>query len=192
MRTTAWFAAVSFLFAACVAEPASSQSAAPPAAAVQATTPATKLEAFKPKAGSIVILGYDELGTLGTVSVDVREIRQVNGPAVRGMLVEVSQGQYRSERAFIDSDEIPELLKGIDAIVAVSANPTKFKNFEVRYETRGNLEVTAFNDSKGKVSYVVKAGSLTKASAFNLDASDLKKLRDMIVQAQAKLAEAGG
>ena len=47
--------------------------------------PATKLEEFKPAAGSIVTVGYDELGKVGGISVDVREMRDSKGAAVRGL-----------------------------------------------------------------------------------------------------------
>src|SRR5262245_65443573 len=79
--------------------------------------PATKLEGFKPSAGSLVTFGYDELGQ-GLVSVDVRELRDSKGLIVRGLVVEVIENQYRTERSFVDADEIPELLKGIDALLA--------------------------------------------------------------------------
>jgi len=45
----------------------------------------------------------------------------------------------------VDADEVGELLKGFDALLEVKANPTQFKNFEVRYTTRGELQLTAFS-----------------------------------------------
>ena len=65
------------------------------------------------------------LGSVAGVSVDVREARDGKGSAVRGLLVEVTESQYRKERSFIDSDEISELLKGFDALLEVKANPTQ-------------------------------------------------------------------
>ena len=55
------------------------------------------------------------------------------------------RAEYREERAFIDADEIPKLVKGIDALLDVSSNPTSFENFEVRYSTKGDLQITGFN-----------------------------------------------
>src|SRR5438105_1906550 len=34
------------------------------------------------------------------------------GAGVRGLLVDVTESEYRQERAFVDADEIGELLKG--------------------------------------------------------------------------------
>lgn len=121
---------------------ASGQAAATAAATTPPPTPATKIEAFKPNAGSIVTLAYDELGVVRGISVDVRELRDASkSTTVRGLLVEVTESQYRTERSFVDADEIPELLRGIDALLEVKSNPTAFQNFEVRYTTKGELRI---------------------------------------------------
>lgn len=147
--------------------------------------PATKIEAFKPAAGTVVTFGYNELGAVSGIEVDVRELRAASGAPVRGLLVEVTENQYRVERAFVDADEIPELLRGIDALLAVKANPTAFDNFEVRYRTKGALQVTAFN-YQGRIMYAVAAGETLRASS-HVDADALRRLREMFQAAQAKL-----
>jgi len=102
----------------------------------------------------------------------------------------VTQSQYRDERAFIDTDELPELLKGIDALLGVKANPTTYKNFEVRYTTKGELQLTAFN-SGDRIRYAVQAGRITKAQAF-VDEDGLRKLRTMFETASQQLGAAPG
>jgi hypothetical protein len=62
-----------------------------------ALPPATKLEGFDPAAGSLVTMGYDDLGSVKGVAVDVREIRSSRGETVRGLVVEVNESQYRRE-----------------------------------------------------------------------------------------------
>jgi len=153
--------------------------------------PATKLEGFKPNAGTLVTLGYDELGG-SLISVDVRELRGMKGPAVRGLVVEVYESQYRKERAFVDADEIPELLKGIDALMQVKTNPTQFKQFEVRYTTLGELQLTAYNGENGEVRYAVAAGRTLKANRGGLKESDMVQLRKMFEGAAHKLASLSG
>src|SRR5260370_4385243 len=78
---------------------AQAASTTPPAVAQPALAPATKLEAFKTAAGSVVTFGYNELGRVGGilsgVSVDVRELRDGQGAAVRGLVVEVREGEYK-------------------------------------------------------------------------------------------------
>jgi hypothetical protein len=132
-------------------------------------------------------MGYDELGTAGNVSVDAREFRGTGGNVVRGLVVEVDESQYRTERSFVDAHEIPELIRGIDALLAVSANPTPFKNFEVRYTTKGELRFTAFNSSGGAISYSVEVGRVIKAHRF-IEVGEMRQLREFFIAAQQKLS----
>jgi hypothetical protein len=152
-----------------------------------APPPATKLEGFKPTAGSVTTLGYDELGGVRGVEVQSREMRNPGGLAVRGLLVDVTESEYRNERSFVDADEIPELLKGIDALLQVKSNPTQFKNFEVRYTTRGELELTAFNRGNGDIVYAVQAGRGLHAQRVGLSASEMQKIRGLFAAAAQEL-----
>ncbi len=149
--------------------------------------PATKIEGFKPAAGSVLTIGYDDLGIVSGISVDVREMKDQRNIPVRGLLVEVRESQYRTERSFVDADEIPELLKGFDALLEVKSNPTQFQNFEVRYTTRGELELTAFNSSNGTIMYAVQTGRVMKAQKIGLSTAEMQKLRSLFVAASQKL-----
>lgn len=156
--------------------------------------PATKLEGFKPTAGSVVTLGYDELGrigpgfsTSGLVVVEVRQL-QAGGDSVRGMTVTVTESQYREEMAFVDGEELVDLVRGVDALLELKTNPTKFKNFEVRYTTKGDLVLIAFNSSKGEVQFAIQAGRVLKARRF-LNLSDFQKIRAMFQAAASRLAQ---
>jgi len=164
----------------CAMTLANAQAPAAAAAAPSAPPPppATKVEAFRPAAGSIMTFGYNELGSISyNISVDARELSDARGAAVRGVAVAVIESQYRTEQAFIDADELPELIRGIDALLAVKTNPTRYENFEVRYTTKGELRLTAFG-SGAKVSYSVRAGRVTTARA-NVNEEGLRKLRAM-------------
>ena len=172
----------------CVA--ASAQAPTQPAVTSAPPPPATKIEAFKPAAGTVVTFGYNELGSVPGISVDAREIRDTKGNVARGVAVEVTQSEYRQERAFVDTDELPELLKGIDALLGVKTNPTTYQNFEVRYTTKGDLQVTAFN-SGARIRYAVQAGRITKAQAF-VDEDALRKLRTMFETASQQLGTQPG
>jgi hypothetical protein len=147
-------------------------------------TPATKLEAFRPAAGSVMTIGYNPLGRVADVSVDAREIRDSKGSAVRGLVFQVTQSQYRSETSFVDEEELPELLEGIDALIAIAANPTKFKNFQVSYETHGELRLRVFSSSYstwGSIVLDVTAGRTPiRAVSRDMPISDLKKLKVMV------------
>ena len=79
-----------------------------------------------------------------------------------------------------------ELLKGIDALLSVKSNPTSFQHFEVRYTTRGELQLTAFGGSSG-IRYAVQAGRVTTAQAF-LNEEQFRKLRGLFESASQLLA----
>lgn len=149
--------------------------------------PPTKLEGFQPSPGSILTVGHDDLGNVNGVSVDLREMRGVRGPAVRGLVVEMVGGERGAVRSFVDADEVGALVKGCDALLQVSSNPTQFSKFEVRYTTRGSLELIAAPGQGGGISYTVRVGRFETA-ARSLGAPDLQMLRDMFSTAAQKLA----
>lgn len=151
--------------------------------------PATKLEAFSPTAGSVMTVGDNDLGTAGSVSVHAKEFRDSKSGVVRGLTVEVDESQYRRELSLVDTDEIPELLKGIDAILDVKANPTTYRQFEIHYRTRGALQVVVYSSAEGKIGYIVQAGRVLIASAA-LNDGDMRKFRGMVAAGLEKLSAA--
>ena len=163
--------------------------AAPQQARQADATPGTKMEAFQPAAGTLLTVGYTEVGKFLGISVDAREMRGGTGSVVRGLVVEVTESQYRQERSFIDADEVAELIAGANALLQISANPTAYRSFEVRYKTRGALELTAFNNQNGAISYALQVGRITKAQTF-MTAPQMTHFRDLLVEAQQALANA--
>ena len=153
----------------------------------QIPPPPTKLEAFQPTPGSVLTIGHDQLGSIKGISVDVRELRDSSQPPVRGVVVEVADPSGQRERSYIDADELAGLLAGIDALLDVSTNPTRFQNFEVRFVTRGSLELTAFNRN-AEVQYTVQAGRLGFAKSSRLTGADLRQFREYLSSAADKLA----
>ena len=150
----------------------------------------TKIEAFKPEAGSVVTLAYSEIGAVGKIEAEAREHRDNKGDVVRGMLFRIREDEYKSGAAYVDEDELPELLNAIDALLEVTANPSKLAFFEQKYSTRGDLTITAFNSSDGSVSYVVRAGDVVKAQDF-VEKPELQKLADVIKKGRDLLQEIG-
>ena len=153
--------------------------------------PATKLEAFQPAIGSVLTVAFDVLGHVEGISVDVREMRDSRGAIARGLVVRVAESERHEEMSFVDEDELPDLLKGIDALLDVRGNPTSFKNFEVQYATRGELVLTVFNTPGGTVLYAVQAGRPVIARRAGLSTSEMLKLRGMFETGAQKLNAAG-
>jgi hypothetical protein len=159
----------------------------PPAALLPPLPPATMLEGFPQPIGSMLTLGYDELGEVDGVSVDVREIRDMRGGRVRGLVVEIATTPTSGEQSLVDADEIPGLLKAVDDLVAITANPTQFRSFEVRYMTRGELALTASSSRNRGIVFGVEVGRLAKVRRA-LTAGEMHQLRTLFEVASQKLA----
>ncbi len=171
------------------ASPVAAQGATPQTPMVMAPPlpPATMLEGFRQPIGAMVTLGFDDLGEVDGVFVDVREIRDTRGGRARGLVVEIAGGQALREQSFVDADEIPGLLKAIDDLVAVTANPTQFKSFEIRYMTRGELGLTASSTRTRGIFYGVEVGRLVKVRKA-VSAGEMHQLRTLFEAASQKLA----
>jgi hypothetical protein len=136
-------------------------------------------------------MGSGPMGNLSGVSVEVREFRSSNKPTVRGVVVTVTESQYREELSFVDEDEIGELLRGMDALLAVTSNPTAFLDFEVRYATRGELTVIVYKNTRAdRIEYGVQAGRVVRASRVGLERRDFEQLRAFIESAEEFLSKA--
>src|SRR4051812_46880909 len=91
--------------------------------ATEERPPATKLEAFQAKTGTVLIRGFTTVGRIsgriggGYVSVDARDFREARNPKAReaGIAIEVGESGRleRQNTSFIDADEIESLLAGI-------------------------------------------------------------------------------
>jgi hypothetical protein len=151
--------------------------------------PATKLEGFTAAAGTIVTLGFDTLRTLPPVTgvtVEVRDIRDDSGENARGLVVRVIDADNRRDFSFVDADEVPSLLAGVDALLQITANPTPFAMFEVRYATRGELQLSVFNSPRGEMLYSVQAGRTVRTQRL-LSTMDMTRLRGLLDAANTRL-----
>ena len=154
--------------------------------------PKTKLQAFEAQSGSVIIKGYSEIGKVngtGSVSVDSREIVNAKtGQRLFGILIEVTESGSvaRRSRSYIDQDEIEALLAGLDYVSKITGDATKLKSFEASYTTKGDFEITVFNNTNNKLSAAVSSGRIGRAAAF-ISMERLAELRNLIVQAKQQL-----
>ena len=158
--------------------------------------PKTKLESFQRQTGSILVKGYTEIGSVATAtpSTAVVEIRcmEFSNPTTKqkqtGIIIETTTLNSRmdvsgSSRAFIDYDEIENLLKGLEYVAKTTPDISKHKNFEVKYETRGGFSTTVFNDSEGKLLASIDIG----ARSAHIPMEKFSNFRSLILQAREKL-----
>jgi hypothetical protein len=150
--------------------------------------PATALEAFNVPPGAVLMTAYEDLGEVDGVFVEAREMRDGRNRRVRGIVVTIAGRQPRPEQAFIDPDEFVDLLKGFDALIAITTNPTgQFRNFDMRYSTRGELVLTASSTRNRGVLYGVEVGRVVRTRR-PLNGGEFSTLRTLVEAAQQKLA----
>jgi hypothetical protein len=149
--------------------------------------PATQLEGFHAPIGAVVTVGHEVLGDVRGISVEVRELRDSTGGRARGLTIEINSDKAR-QWSYIDLDEVPQLLRGIDQLLPLTSNPTQFSNFEMHYATKGELEVTASSSANRGVVFSVEVGRLAKASKEGLTAGELQQLRTLIEAASQRIA----
>jgi len=155
--------------------------------------PATTLEAFHALPGTILTTAYEELGDVDGVLVEAREMRDSLGARVRGVVVTIVTTGPTSrltppDQAFVDPDELPALLRAFEALQAITTNPTgEFKNFDMRYSTKGELVLTASSTRQRGVVYGIEVGRVLRARR-TLNGGEFNQLRTLVEAAQQKLA----
>jgi len=79
-------------------------------------------------------------------------------------------------------------MRGFDALLAITVNPNgEFRNFDMRYATRGELVLTASSTRQRGVVYGVEAGRALRARR-TLNGGEFQQLRTLVEAAQQKLA----
>ena len=150
--------------------------------------PATQIEGFRASLGSVVTVGYETLGEVAGISVDAREMRASTGERVRGVAIQIAGEKGAFEQSYVDVDELPDLIRGMDRMLNVTENPTQFRNFEMHYGTKGELELVASSSRNRGVVFSVEVGRLTKMRRDHLTGGELQQLRTLIEAASQKLA----
>ncbi len=156
--------------------------------------PKTKLEAFEAQEGVVIVQGFSRIAELrgtfgGTVTVSAKEFTNATtGKRESGIMIEVKEGGRleRSNRSFIDYDEIEPLLRGIDYIGKVDKSVTKLENFQADYRTKGDLRVSTFNTSGGEMMVAVSSGHIGRTSV-HLKFADLAAFRNYLSSAKDRL-----
>jgi hypothetical protein len=156
--------------------------------------PKTKLEAFVAQDGVVIIRGSSKVGDIrgqygSAVMIEAKEFTNASsGRREHGITVEVKEGGRleREHTSFVDFDEIPSLLKGLEYIGKVEKSATALDQFQADYRTKGDLVVSTFNTEGGETRLGVSSGRIGRTRAF-LPISDLERMRELIQNAYARL-----
>ena len=143
--------------------------------------PRTKLEATTGSSGAVLVRQYTEVGLLGHGAISVAAIMVTNVTSeteTKGLLISPSEGTGGMRNAYVDYDEIPGLLSGIDYLASVDLATLKLANFAASYQTRGNLNVTVYSDVESKKAFI-STGRLS-SDTQHLDLQELAHFRELI------------
>ena len=156
--------------------------------------PRTQLEAFAAETGAVIIKGFSEMGkvaAMGSVEVDCREFTNAStGQKRYGIVIEIKEAGslQRESSSFVDFEEIPSLIAGIDYISKIQPSVTTLTNFEATYTTKGDFAITVFNNARGVLSVAVSSGRFGRTTAY-LPIGKVGELRTLIGRAKAKIEE---
>jgi hypothetical protein len=155
---------------------------------------ATKLQAAAGQTGTVLILGYSEIGRVNGLygtSVDI-EARELQEPSTNshlyGLRIHVVEGGTleRENASYVDYDEIEPLLTGLEYITNTNGSVTKLASFQADYRTRGDLVVSTFDNASDQIMAAIKSGDIGGARAY-LSLSQLGVIRDLLKKARQKL-----
>lgn len=154
--------------------------------------PNTKLETFQARSGVVVIKGFTRVGRLRGIggSVEVLSMQFTDAQTARkeqGIVIEVSESGRleRSDRSFIDYDEIDSLLKGIEYVGKIDKSVTPMTNFEAKYATKGDFSIIVFNDSEG-IQVAITSGRIGRVSVY-LKLANLEEFKALLTTAKGQL-----
>jgi hypothetical protein len=150
--------------------------------------PATALEAFNVPPGQILMTAYEDLGDVAGVFVEAREMKDGRTRRLRGIVVTIAGRQSLPEQAYVDVDELVDLMKAFDTLLGITTSQSgQFKNFDMRYSTRGELVLTASSTRNRGVIYGVEVGRVLRTRR-NLNGGEFHQLRTLVEAAQQKIA----
>ena len=159
--------------------------------------PRTKLEAIESGVEKVLIKGFTQIANLGTRGADIRidaiEIKEARagGDRATGIVIVLRESgeSPRESRAFVDYEEIDQLLKALGAVAGVNESVTKLVGFEARYRTVGDLEISVFRQSRiSGTAASLSSGICDRVTAL-LTIDDMDRLRAHIVEAKRQLDE---
>ena len=129
-------------------------------------------------------------GQYGTsAEVECKEFTDaISGKKEYGISITVKETSRleRKSSSYIDYDEIDSLLKGIDYIAKIEKSITKLSYFQANYSTKGELQVSTYSDSGGKVQASVASGRFGSVGTF-LSLDELAEFKRLIQEAKSKL-----
>jgi hypothetical protein len=156
----------------------------------------SRLEALTVLEGAVVIRGSARIGAVrgesgALVFVTAKEFSNAaTGERVHGIAVELRSPDHAPQRpSYVDLEEIPALLAGLEHLTALERSATSLDELEADCRTRGGLLVTVFNTPAGpKASVACGCGG----GSTDLELSDFLRFRQLLQSAFDRLRSIRG
>ncbi len=174
--------------------PASASAQVPPP---ECLSPRSRLEALAVLQGAVVIRGSARIGAVrgesgAFVFVTAKEFTNAGtGERVHGIGVELRPPDHAAppRPSYVDLDEIPALLSGLERLRALQRSATALDELEADYRTRGGLVVTMFDTAVGpKATVACGCGG----GSTDLELSDFLRFRQLLLSAFDRLKSIRG
>jgi hypothetical protein len=155
--------------------------------------PRTKMEALEARPGAVIVRSFAEIGRItyykgDALIVEARELANLlTGEKQAGIAVILGEPDQPAagKVALIDEDEVPALLKAIDAMGGLNHSTTTFEDFHATYRTKGDFTISILGSPEGAVVSLSSGEVWRTTSPFTV--GDLTSIRDLIIGAKAKL-----
>jgi hypothetical protein len=161
-------------------------------ASCEPIVPRTRLEGLEQKYSVVLYKGFTRIITVEIhgVRIDAVELRVINSSErAKGVAIVLSATESRQQnRAFIDYEELIPLINALAEVEGVDETTTKLANFEAKYRTNGDLEITAFRQTRNLTAVTLSTGVCNQVTQ-TLTLDELQKFRAMIAEAKTRLNE---
>lgn len=165
--------------------------------ACEPVSPRTKLEAIDSRIEDVLIKGFTQVASLSVRGADIRvdaiEIKEARpgGDRALGLVIVLrEQGETpRDNRAFVDYEEIGNLLQALESVSKVNESASKLVGFEAHYRTVGDLEFRVFRQSRASGTAASLTAGICDRVTGLLTLDEMDRLRAHIVEAKARLDE---
>jgi hypothetical protein len=157
--------------------------------------PLTKLEDFNYRLQTVIVRGSTHVMTLtarsGFARVDAIELRdEGNADVARGVVItlrDTTRENSEDARSYIDYEEIDRVIAAWDRVAKTDDTITKLNNFESRYRTKGDFEISVFRQVPGGAVAATVSAGLCERVRLALSIDELVKLRHMVAQGKERL-----
>lgn len=153
-----------------------------------AEAPKSNLEKFQERTSSLVLKEYVDISYTRTLTIQVVKIAVLpdKKETASGVLISwgtTSIGVFQETgNAFLDGDEIDEVVKGIDAMLKMIGGTIPANYTELELTTRSSLKLTLF---PSKTAWNIALEHVGHRQYIYTE--DLAKIRESLVNAKSKL-----